>query len=208
MKRFWFVGLGLVSLMWFVGFSSTPVHSQKLVASDDVSASVAKRARSLAEEQPALRQTLRAARVVYVGTQVMRRKTDTGEEYPGKIYLVVHYRYDDDAAIHSVVNLSNSAVLEQREIPHLPTSLAQEELELARELALKDRRVRDALGIYVDRVEIEALVIRSSSKQDPWFGRRVVQLLFRIGRDYRHRPRVVVDLTNNAVLVQTGGEFK
>ncbi len=66
----------------------------------------------------------------------------------------------------------------------------------------------EALGKDVERVEIEALVIRSASKEDPWFGRRMVQLLFRIGRDYRSKPHVVVDLTNNAVLVETEGELK
>lgn len=182
--------------------------SKKLVASDDVPDSVAQKARLLAEKHPPLLESLQKARVVYIGTELLRRKTEDGEEYPTKIYRVIHYRYDDDTAIHSEVSLVDAAVLDQREIPHLPTPLTQEELDTASALAMKDRRVREALGKDVDRVEVEALVIRAASDEDPWFGRRVVQLLFRVGRDYRHSPRVIVDLTNSTVLVETEEDLK
>ena len=73
---------------------------------------------------------------------------------------------------------------------------------------MSDQRVREELGEDAERVEIEGLVIRPASEEDPWFGRRMVQLLFRVGRDYRHSPRVVVDLTDEAILIETDGELR
>ncbi|MEE9296008.1 MAG: hypothetical protein V3W34_13735 [Phycisphaerae bacterium] len=212
MKEVVSLGLGLLLLVWLLGCAPTPAPSlapsAKLVASEDVPDTVAQTARDLAEKQPALQATLLSARVVYIGTELVRQKTADGEDDPRKIYRVIHYRYDDDVTIHSLVNLGESAVLDQQEIPHLPTSLSQEELDTASALAMKDRRVRDALGKDVDRVQIEALVIRAANRKDRWFGHRVVQLLFRVGRDYRHSPRVIVDLTKNAVLVGNEEDLK
>jgi hypothetical protein len=208
MKRSMFVGFSIVWMLLIGGCTATPKSTQTLVASDDVPTDLAEEARLLAEQHPTLASIMLKARVVYISTETTRWKTKDGEEDLRKIFLVSHYRYDNDAAIRSLVNLSDATVLDQREIPHLPVSLAQEELDTASALALKDARVSDALGSDRESVEIEALVIRSASEDDPWFGRRVVQLLFRVDRDYRHSPRVVVDLTNNVVLIETEGEFK
>ncbi len=212
MKALACVGLGILPLVWLLGCAPTPAPSlapsTKLVASEDVPDSVAQTARDLAEKQPALQATLLKARVVYIGTELVRQKTAEGEDSPRKIHRVIHYRYDDDTAILSVVSVGEAAVLEQREIPHLPVSLSRKELDTASDLAMKDPRVREALGKDVARVQIEALVIRTASVEDRWFGHRVVQLLFRVGRDYRHSPRVVVDLTKGAVLVETEGKLK
>lgn len=210
MKVLVLLSLGILPLILLVGCAGEQPRPgrEELVASDDVPEAVAGKARRLAEEQPALRAAMQETRVVYVGTELTRLKTEDGGDPQGKHYVVIHYRYDNDAAIHSLVSVDDGTVLDQQEAPHLPTSLAQEELDRASTLALGDGRVREALGSDVERVEIEPLVIRPASKEDPWFGRRVVQLLFRVGRDYRHSPRTVVDLTNDAVLVEANGELK
>ena len=196
--------------MFFVGGDSIRVcyksaYCRKLVASDDVTVLVAEKARLLAENQSLLATTLQNDRVVYVGTDKIRLKTLDGMDDSIQTYQVIHYRYNDDTTINSLVNLDEGLVVEQKEIPNFPAPLAQSELDLARDLALEDKRIRSALGKDIDHVKVEALVIRAASEQDPWFGRRVVQLLFRIGRDYRHNPRVVVDLTNNIVYLDKEG---
>jgi len=204
--------MGLLTFGWLSSFEPETMQEEpaptSLVASENVPDSVAQEARLIAEAQPALRDTLRSARVIYIGTELVRGKAEDGEDDPRYSYRVIHYRYDDDTAIVSLVNLEDSAVLDQREIPHYPTSLTREELETAKGLAMEDPRVREALEDDVDRVEVEALVIRVASEEDRWFGRRVVQLLFRVGRDYRHSPRVIVDLTTSTVLVETEEDLR
>ena len=208
MKSTLFFVLGLLVLAGLSNCTSTKKPPSQLVASDDVPDDVAQKARRIAEDQPLLKSALSSARLVYVTTEVVREKTEDGEDGPEDLYRVIHYRYDDDAAIHSLVNLRTSATIDQRALPHLPTSLAAEELEAAKVLALKDPKVQRALGKDAARVEVEGLVIRTASEKDPWYGRRVVKLLFRVGRDYRHSPSVIVDLTKQSVHVETEGEPK
>jgi len=74
--------------------------------------------------------------------------------------------------------------------PHLPVGLAQAEFERAKELALSDDAVRKALGSNASNVVVEALVIRAIADKDPYFGRRVVRLLFKLGADYLSEPIV------------------
>ena len=195
--------LCLVALL--AGCAAIPNNTEKVpdVASDDVPLNIEKQLIYIAENSPLLEKSLRQDRVIYIGSEVIRRKSNLGVEISDKTYLVTHYRYNDDTAIHSLINLENSLVIIQKEFAHLPTSLSKHELDMAKSLAMKDARVREALGKDVDRVEIEALVVRATSQSDPWFGHRVMQLLFRVGRDYRHRPLVIVDLTDKVVLLNS-----
>lgn len=118
--------------------------------------------------------------------------------------MVTHYRYDDDTAIVSVLDLIRREVVRVEEIPHLPVPLSEEEFERARELALSDRSVRSALPDGGEPPVVEALVVRAESPDDPIFGRRVVRLLFRQGADYLREPAVTVDLTDEQVRVEGG----
>ena len=216
MKTMTILGLSLL-VLWLMGCSTPhpPPQGEELVASDDVPDSVAERARHLAvdrlvsgttfraEDRLDPETTLRNARIIYVGTEVERRKTDSGAEQPEELYRVIHYRYGDDTAIHTVVNLEDEGDIEQQEFPHLPTPFTQQELDTARSLAMGKAELREALGEYVDQVVVEGLPIHSASENDPWFGRRVVYLLFKVRQDYLSHPRVVVDLTNRNVIVET-----
>ena len=149
--------------------------------------------------------TLRNARIIYVGTDIERRKLDNGEEQAEKLYRVIHYRYGDDTAIHTVVNLEDEKVVEHQEFPHLTTPFTRQELDTARKLAMGKAELREALGEYVDQVVVEGLPIHSTRENDPWFGRRAVHLLFKVHQDYLSHPRVVVDLTNRNVIVEMEG---
>ncbi len=179
----------------------------KLLASDDVPSSVEKIIRPLAEKQNLFISSLKNSKVVYIGTEIVRQKSETGKDSPIKIYRTIHYRYSDDAAIFSLVNPDKQTVLKQRAIPHFPVSLAREELDTAKALALADPKVKKSLGENVSRIKVEALVIRPFSEKDPWFGHRVIRLLFKDGRNYRHNPKVIVDLTKKNVLVEIDEGF-
>lgn len=172
-------------------------------ASDDVPAVVAERARSVAEGSARLRTYLAQPRTIFIGVDLIRRKGE-GEADPPPFYRVQHYRYADDTVITSIVDLDGGRVAEQVEARNVPVRLSQGELIEARELALADRRVAEAIGQYRERLVVEPLVVRTSDRADPWFGRRVVRLLFRLGADYLSQPIVFVDLSRRQVIIQPG----
>jgi hypothetical protein len=176
-------------------------------ASDDVPAAVAERARRVAEAAPDARNKLFTPRTLFVGVELVRRKDDEGRDLE-PLYRVRHYRYSDDTTIVSLVDVRSGRVEEAVELPHAPVALTEAELAEARSLALADRRVARALGRYRERLVVEPLVVRTSDPSDPWFGRRVVRLLFRVGADYVSEPVVFVDLSRREVIIERahGGE--
>jgi hypothetical protein len=170
-------------------------------ASDDVPAAIAERARRVAEAAPDMRRRLVEPRTIFIGVELVRRKGDNGRELE-PIYRVQHYRYADDTAIVSLVDVKSGRVRDVEEIPHAPVALTVAELAEARAMALEDRRVARALERFRDGLLVEPLVVRTSDPADPWFGRRVVRLLFRVGQDYVSDPIVFVDLTRREVIVE------
>jgi hypothetical protein len=184
----------------FVALLAFPASAQiPGTASDDVPADIAERVRRVAEAAPDLREKLAAPRTIFIGVELVRRKGDNGRELE-PIYRVQHYRYGDDTAIFSLVDGGRLRGVE--EVPHAPVALTLGELAEARGLALEDRRVARALERYRDRLLVEPLVVRTSDPADPWFGRRIVRLLFRVGQDYVSEPIVFVDLTRREVIVE------
>lgn len=119
-----------------------------------------------------------------------------------RMVLVTHYQYDGDMAIFSIVNLTQSVVVNVERAPHVPVPLSQQEFARAKTLALAHPDVKSALDPYRDRLTIEALLTRTPAEKDPLYGHRVVSLLFRLGSDYLTMPEVMVDLTTQEVLVQ------
>jgi Cu2+-containing amine oxidase len=132
---------------------------------------------------------------------LVRDKADDAESEE-RLAMVTHYRYEGDLAIQTLVNLTEKKVVSLESIPHLPTPLVAQEFSLARELALSRADVKQALEEYRDRLNVEALVVRTASEDDPLFGHRVVRLLFRVGQDYLSTPIVMVDLTEKKVIIQ------
>jgi hypothetical protein len=116
--------------------------------------------------------------------------------------VLTYYRYKTDEAIVTTVNLATKEVLKMEHIRHLPTPLAEEEVTEAREMAFKNDQVKKALQGYGDKVDVSVLVPQVG-KDDKKFGHRLVVLMFRVGKDYLVSPRVLVDLTEQKVEVET-----
>lgn len=146
----------------------------------------------------------RTGRTPLVQADLYRDKEGEKEKPPSRRAMVTHYRYDDDAAIVTILDLTRQEVVRVEEIPHLPVPLSLEEFERARELAFSDASVRSALPDGGEPPVVEALLIRGESPDDPIFGHRVVRLLFRHGADYLSQPTVTVDLTDERVRVEEG----
>jgi hypothetical protein len=181
---------------------SQPMERPQQSASEDVPPAIAARARSVAESSERMRSLLAEPRTVFIGVDLIRRKGERGRDL-APYYRVQHYRYADDTTITSLVELESGRVAEQVEAQHAPVRLSEGEFAEARELALADRRVGGAISRVRDLV-IEPLVVRTSDPNDPWYGRRVVRLLFRAGADYLSSPIVYVDLSRREVIVQPG----
>src|SRR5262245_24893883 len=117
--------------------------------------------------------------------------------------LVTHYRYDGDLAILTAVDLDRRAVLSVDAVPHMPTSLAPEELAEAVRLAKESPEVARGLARYRGvKVEVDASLTLCGDRDAPEFGHRLVHLYFRQGRDYLlSAPKVEVDLTTGKVRV-------
>ena len=189
-----FVALG-------TGCATFPRTASKSYASFQPTAAEREVAVALAEGAIAERK-LRTASPLYVtNVDLVRDKADDAESEE-RLAMVTHYRYEGDLAIQTLVNLTEKKVVSLESIPHLPTPLVAQEFSLARELALSRADVKQALEEYRDRLNVEALVVRTASEDDPLFGHRVVRLLFRVGQDYLSTPIVMVDLTEKKVIIQ------
>jgi len=168
-------------------------------ASAEVSAPIAARIRAIAEGGAVIARSKARGLTLFVDVERLRIKGDRGEELATDRYITIHYRYADDTALVTIVDLGRNSIVEVREVPHMPTRLTGEELERARDLALRHAGVHEALGELAKQVVVEPLVVRTADERDPWFGHRVVRLLFRVGRDYLSHPIVHVDLTTGEV---------
>jgi len=182
--------------------AAAAIPAQRGVVSDDVPAAVAARLRDLVQPR-----TMAAGvgRLVFVGAEPARIKGErsTGPEVAGapKAYLVTQYRYADDTTIYTTIDAATNRVLARREARHVPTPITAEELAAARELALGDARVREALGADANKLTVEALGLYSEDRKDRIYGHRAMSLLFRKGALYRAGLEVIVDLTTRSVTV-------
>ena len=116
--------------------------------------------------------------------------------------IVQHYRYRNDDVVLTTVDLNRLEVLSMETIPHFPTALAPEEMQRAERLARADVRLKSVFGMPGRTLALEGRPIQSANSQEPLFGHRVVHLLLRQGNDYLSRPRVLVDLTTETVLLE------
>jgi Cu2+-containing amine oxidase len=158
-----------------------------------------KSARAVAEKALAEKSV---AQAYFVQAEVSRDKIAEQEGRAERKVLITHYQTEGDLTILTTVNLAKGAAESVETIPHLPTSLSEEEFNMAREMGLAEPSVKKALGKDIAKVVVEALSLRTMDEKDPIFGHRVVRLLFRIGRNYLDQPVVVVDLTTRKVTVE------
>jgi hypothetical protein len=193
--------LGIAALTWcyfipvcFCSLASAPEEmSFKLTVNETTSAkTIAERA--LAEK--------RLAPAYFVQAEVSRDKMAEQEGRAERKVLVTHYQIEGDLTILTTVNLAKNAAESVETIAHLPTPLSEEEFKMAREMGLADSKVKEALGKDIEKVKVEALVLRTMAESDPIFGHRVVSLLFRLDKNYLSAPVVMVDLTTKKVTVE------
>lgn len=133
----------------------------------------------------------------FIDAELLRDKHNPAR----RVALVQHYRYAGAVTITSLVDLQEQRVIEQRTERNVPTPLSVEEAEEARRIARADPAVQRILASH-ENVVIEPMLIQTRDPDDPIFGRRVVRLLFRTGRNYiSGREQIQVDLNDRRVIV-------
>jgi hypothetical protein len=128
--------------------------------------------------------------------------TDRQQGKASRKALVIHYRYDGDAALVTRLDVDRREVLGVEEEKHFPTSLAPEEIRRAAELARADATVKKALAKYGGPGKFEVDVVHAFTVNPEAFGygHRLVRVFFREGRRYvLYAPNVDVDLTTEQV---------
>ena len=115
-----------------------------------------------------------------------------------EIVEMLHFDYSDGRTVRSRVDLTNKKVLKVERLAAYPTPLAEEELRKAISLA---RDLAPAVNaLYQEdtaKVKVEPLVPTIADPNDPRFGRRIVDLNFRLERK---NARVSVDLTTGTIV--------
>jgi hypothetical protein len=135
-----------------------------------------------------------------VETFVDRQGTQTSRKA-----LVIHYRYDGDAALLTRLDVDHKVVLGVEEQAQFPTSLAPEEVRRAGELARANVEVKKALAKYGGPDKFGVDVVQAFTVDPEAFGykHRLVRVFFREGREYLlYAPNVDVDLTAEQVRVR------
>ena len=81
-------------------------------------------------------------------------------------------------------------------------SLAEIELETAKELILNDPRIAELLGEYIDDVEVEMLLTSTGSPEDVFYQKRVVYTMLKTSMGYPEIvPKIFVNLTDLEVVI-------
>lgn len=158
-------------------------------------------ARELAERSlpVALDSVTPSERVVFVKMDLLPASQAVTNQRQATVH---HYRYRDDATILTVVDLNRLEVLGIETILHFPTALAPSELARAERMARDDERLRPIFEMPGRTLRVEGRPIQFALSHEPLFGRRVVHLLLRDGKDYLASPRVLVDLSTETVQVE------
>ncbi len=149
-------------------------------------------------------QLLTVGQVFLVDVELVRAKEGTLDP-AARQALVTHYRYDGDLALLTLVDLAREVGVSVDTVRHLAVPLSETEFENARRLALADDRLARILAPYESELRVEALLTQAQSTDDPWYGHRVVRLLFHVGTGYLDEPVVYVDLTAEDVIIEEPG---
>jgi hypothetical protein len=140
---------------------------------------------------------------------------DAGTSPPARYALLTFYRYDGNLAILLTIALEKMNVVKLEAHPHMPTSLAPEEIAEAEKIARASPEIQKALARFkhLDKIEVDTVVAIITSQQVPGYHHRVARLFFRDSqRNYLQGvPMVDVDLTSGEVrfdVIRTAHEKK
>jgi hypothetical protein len=162
-----------------------------------------------ADEEPAVKElgekTLKA-RTIWKGKIYLANievVLDNRAKPPARHAILTYYRYDGDLGVQVMVRLDKMTVTGVEIHPHMPVSLAPEEMAEAEKIAREHPEIKKALAKYkhLDKIEADIMVGHTSDPEVPGFQHRVARLFFRDAqRNFLSNvPMVDVDLTSGEV---------
>jgi len=151
-------------------------------------------------DDPQVAERLEGKRSRVVGTDLREEKPRDGERIETRLAEVGIYDYDDNVLIVPIIDLRNGVVAAIEERRGYHPSLAAEEIEEAKNIALAHREFQ-SLTEYSE-LEVVAFPARAAvTESHPGFGHRCVTLYFWTGGEQPERvSQAVVDLSTQEVV--------
>jgi hypothetical protein len=199
-------------------------------ALDPLTAAEKQEAERIARADPRVIQLLDNGRteLVYVTFFALKPANPSASRDPDRLTLeraaeVVFYRFDGDFGVRALINLERKGVMSAQRLESADVPLSQQDWANALQLALKNPEMRQMLGNDADKFSrmtrrksnaatlkenaVRSLLVVETRPNDPCFGNRCVQLLFRRGPVYLV-DSAIVNLSTGVVTVQKGNVKK
>jgi len=183
---------------------------------DPLTAAERRSAERLATADGRVRELIATTRTRLVYVEWATDKPEADSAAASRLAEVLHYRYEDDSGVRTLVDLTRKEVRAVERVEGNVVPLAREDLDDAVKLALDNAEVKELLGEEASRYvapvasakknppyAIRALLVHSDMESDPCFRRRCVHLFFQRRGGYLI-DSAIVDLRERRARVERG----
>jgi hypothetical protein len=119
-----------------------------------------------------------------------------------RLAVVTLYQYEGNLTVNRLVDLNSGRVVEEDRIQNGGARFTNVEQQYARELLLRDERVRQLIAPLQGRESFNFLLSTTPDPNNPLYGKRVVNVLISTPEGYLTEvPRISINLTDAAVVV-------
>jgi Cu2+-containing amine oxidase len=119
-----------------------------------------------------------------------------------RLAVVTSYQYEGNLTINRLIDLNSGRVVEEDRIQNGGARFTNVEHQYARELLMRDERVRRLIEPLQGRETFNFLLTTTPDPNNPLFGKRVVNVLIATPEGYLTEvPRISINLTDAAVVV-------
>jgi hypothetical protein len=119
-----------------------------------------------------------------------------------RLAVVTLYQYEGNLTVNRLVDLNSGRVVEEDRIQNGGARFTNVEQQYARELLLRDERIRQLIAPLQGRESFNFLLSTTPDPNNPMYGKRVVNVLISTPEGYLTEvPRISINLTDAAVVV-------
>jgi Cu2+-containing amine oxidase len=119
-----------------------------------------------------------------------------------RLAVVTLYQYEGNITVNRLVDLNNGRIVEEDRIEGGGARFTNVEHQYARELLLRDERVRALIAPLQGQEQFNFLLTTTPDPNNPLYGKRVVNVLISTPEGYLTEvPRISINLTDAAVVV-------
>jgi len=203
-------------LAWgLTGLSAGMLSAQEAPAPlDPLTPSEIQSARGIANLAPTVSSRISGRRYILGSIDFLLppKPDDSSRPLAGHYAQALYCVYGDNTGFRALVDLTQGTVLSTEELSCDDVPIGPEEVQVARDLAIADRSVRDFLGAAADSYQVrpapgaaspeyvvEAMKVVATESEDRCFGQRCLLLIFSDSHDYKTGLEVLVNMTNLTV---------